>query len=107
MKGKIWLDLLKTYFRRSLNCHQTWTLRLKGHILFQGKRIYFDQDYSPDLQQKRMRVREVIKQLKKMDIQARCLYPAQLRVKLNTGEKTFASLTSAALLLKELGPPPQ
>ena len=79
---------------------QAWS---QGPVLFQGKRIYFDQDYSPDLQQKRMRVREVIKQLKKMDIQARCLYPAQLRVKLNTGEKTFASLTSAALLLKELG----
>ena len=79
---------------------QAWS---QGPVLFQGKRIYFDQDYSPDLQQKRMRVHEVIKQLKKKDIQARCLYPAQLRIKLNTGEKTFTSLTGAATLLRELG----
>lgn len=79
---------------------QAWS---QGPVLFQGKRIYFDQDYSPDLQQKRMRVHEVVKQLKKKNIQARCLYPAQLRIKLNTGEKTFTSLTKAATLLKELG----
>lgn len=79
---------------------QAWS---QGPVLFQGKRIYFDQDYSPDLQRKRMRVHEVIKQLKKKDIQARCLYPAKLRVKLNTGEKTFSSLSSATTLLKKLG----
>ena len=83
---------------------QAWS---QGPVLFQGKRIYFDQDYSPDLQQKRMRVHDVIKQLKKKDIQARCLYPAQLKIKLNTGEKTFASLMSAAALLKELGIDPR
>lgn len=58
---------------------QTWS---QGPVLFQGKRIYFDQDYAPDLQQKWMRVHKVIKQLKEKDIQARCLYPAQLRMKL-------------------------
>lgn len=79
---------------------QAWS---QGPVLFQGKRIYFDQDYSPELQQKRMKVHEVIKQLKKKNIQARCLYPAQIKIKLNSGEKTFASLTSAAALLKELG----
>lgn len=79
---------------------QAWS---QGPVLFNGKRIYFDQDYSPDLQQKRMRVHEVVKQLKKKNIQARCLYPAQLRIKLNTGEKTFATLSTAATQLKELG----
>lgn len=77
---------------------QAWS---QGPVLFQGKRIYFDQDYSPDLQQKQMRVHEVIKQLKKKDIQVRCLYSAQLRM--NTGEKTFISRTCAGTLLKELG----
>lgn len=79
---------------------QAWN---QGPVLFQGKRIYFDQDYSPDLQRKRMRVHKVIKQLKKKDIQARCLYPVKLCIKLNTGEKTFSSLSSAAMLLKKLG----
>lgn len=63
---------------------QAWS---QGPVLFQGKQIYFNQDYSPDLQQKRMGVHEVIKQLKKKDIQAWCLYPAQLRMKLNTGSR--------------------
>lgn len=63
---------------------QAWS---QGPVLFQGKQIYFNQDYSPDLQQKRMGVHKVIKQLKKKDIQAWCLYPAQLRMKLNTGSR--------------------
>lgn len=36
------------------------------------------------------------------DIQAKGLNPAQRQLKLNTGEKTLATLTSAARLLKEL-----
>lgn len=79
---------------------QAWS---QGPVLFQDKRIYFDQDYSPDLQQKRMRVQDAIKQLRKKDIQARCVYPAQLRIKTDTGEKTFTTLTRAAEHLKELG----
>lgn len=65
--------------------------------------IFFNQDYSPELQKKWVKVHDVIKQLKNKDIQAKCLCPAQLRVKLDTREKTFATLTSVTLLLKELG----
>lgn len=68
---------------------QAWS---QGPVFFQGKRIYFDQDYSPNLKQKRMRVQEVIKQLQKERNTARCLYRAQLRIKLDTGEKTFTTL---------------
>lgn len=46
---------------------------------------------------------EVIKQLKKKDILARCIYPAQLKLKLGTGEKTYTTLSSAAEVLKGLG----
>lgn len=50
-----------------------------------------------------MKVYKVTKQLKKKGIQAKCLYPAQLKIKLSTGERTFATLTNAATLLTELG----
>lgn len=78
---------------------QAWN---QGRIHFQERRIFFDQDYSPDLQRKRAKIYEVIKQLRKKGIPAKCIYPAQLRLKLNTGEKTFATLTDATAKLKEL-----
>ncbi|CAI5678027.1 unnamed protein product [Oreochromis niloticus] len=79
---------------------QAWSQK---QVFFQDKRIFLDQDYSPDLQKKRARIYEVIKQLKRKNVQAKCLYPAKLRIKLDTGEKTFATLTEAAQQLKEMG----
>ncbi|KAJ4920541.1 hypothetical protein JOQ06_024740 [Pogonophryne albipinna] len=55
------------------------------------------------LHKKRAKVHKVIKQLKKKDILARCIYPAQLKLKLGTGEKTYTTLSSAAEVLKGLG----
>ncbi|KAI4833158.1 hypothetical protein KUCAC02_016072 [Chaenocephalus aceratus] len=70
----------------------------QGQVSFQDKRIFFDQDYSPELHKKWAKVHEVIKQLKKKDILA-----AQLKLKLGTGEKTYTTLSSAAEVLKGLG----
>ncbi|KAK1905907.1 RhoGEF domain containing protein gxcH [Dissostichus eleginoides] len=56
-----------------------------------------------ELHKKRAKVHEVIKQLKKKDILARCIYPAQLKLKLGKGEKTYTTLSSAAEVLKHLG----
>ena len=60
---------------------QAWTQK---QVQFQGQPIYFDQDYSPEVQRKRARVRGVIKQLKEKGIRAGCRFPAQLRVTLET-----------------------
>ena len=79
---------------------QAWS---QGQVMFQDKRIFFDQDYSPELQKKRAKVHSAIKQLKQKGIQAKCLYPARLKLKMDSGEKTFPSLTRAADALKELG----
>lgn len=78
---------------------QAWS---QGQIHFREKRIFFDQDYSPDLQRRRAKVYEAVKQLKKKGIQAKCVYPAQLRLKLSSGEKTFSTLKDATTQLKEL-----
>lgn len=75
----------------------------KKQVTFHGKVIYFDQDYSPDIQRKRTRIRGVIKQLKEKGIRARCRFPAQLRIDLESGPKTFPTLVEAVPTLLELG----
>lgn len=78
---------------------QAWAQR---NVEFEGKKIYFDQD-SPDVQRKRKQVREVIKKLRERNIKAQAPYPAQVTVFLDTGIKTFPSLSEAQPILKELG----
>lgn len=79
---------------------QAWAQR---DVVFQGRKVYFDQDYSQDVQRKRKQVREVIKKLRERNIRAQAPYPAQLRVFLDTGIKTFPSLYEAQPTLQELG----
>ncbi|KAI4814386.1 hypothetical protein KUCAC02_003582 [Chaenocephalus aceratus] len=59
---------------KDLEIRQAWS---QGQVSFQDKRIFFDQDYSPELHKKRAKVHKVIKQLKKKDILARCAVKTQ------------------------------
>lgn len=79
---------------------QAWKQR---DVEFQGSKVYFDQDYSPEVQRKRKQVREVIKRLKERNIKAQSPYPAQLRLFLDNGIETFTSLLEAQPTLKKLG----
>lgn len=79
---------------------QAW---IQKQVMYKDKRIYFDNDYSPDLQRKRAHVRDVIRQLKTKNVRARSFYPAQLKISLDSGDKTFYTLTEAAPTLRELG----
>jgi len=79
---------------------QAWS---RGKVMFQDKRIFFDQDFSPEQQKKRAKVHAVIKQLKQKGMQAKCLYPARRKLKMDSGERIFPTLTSAADTLRELG----
>jgi len=45
----------------------------------------------------------VIKHLKQKNIRAICIYPAQLRIITDDGEKNYSTLTHALLELRELG----
>lgn len=65
--------------------------------------IYFNQDYTTEIQKRRKQVRDVIKRLKEKDIKAQSPYPAQLKGFLETGIKVFNSLTEAASMLEGLG----
>lgn len=79
---------------------QAWKQR---NAQYQGHKIYFDQDYSAEVQRKRKKVREVIKKLKEKNIRAQSPYPAQLRLYLDSGTKQFPSLLEAQSTLEELG----
>lgn len=79
---------------------QAWKLR---EIIHQGRRIYFDQDYTAHVQKKRRQVREIIKQLRERKVKAQSPFLAQLRIHLESGVKTFTTLADAAPVLKEMG----
>lgn len=78
---------------------QTW---VQKQVMYNNKQIYFDNDYFPDLQ-RRAQVRDMIRQLKKKDSTAQSFYPAQLKISLNTFDKTFSTLADALPTLQELG----
>ncbi len=79
---------------------QAWSQK---QVLYNAKRIYFDNDYSPELQRKRAQVRDIMKQLKTKNVRAQCVYPAQIKIYLEAGVKTFPTLMDATLPLRELG----
>lgn len=78
---------------------QAWRQRT---VKMDEKQIYFDNDYSPELQRKRARVRYVVKQLKQKNIKAKCIYPARLRMTVGSEEKTFQTVMDAASILQDL-----
>lgn len=75
----------------------------RGGVSYNGQKIFFDQDYTSDIQKKRKQVRDVIKLLKEKNIKAQSPFPAKLRIHLKTGPKTFTTLADAAATLGELG----
>ena len=80
------------YSEKDVILQQAWSQR---HLLYKAEPIFFDHDYSPELQKKRTQVRNAIKQLKQKNISAKCIYPAQLRIITGDGEKTYSTLTQA------------
>lgn len=77
---------------------QAWRQRI---VKMGEKQIYFDNDYSPELQRKRAKVRYVVKQLKEKNVKAKCMYPARLRMIVGSEEKTFQTMMDAAPVLKD------
>lgn len=78
---------------------QAW----KHKITYKGRTICFNQDYTTEIQKKRKQVRDVIKKLKEKTVKAQSPYPAQLKVFLESGTKTFTTLTEAAPKLEHMG----
>lgn len=75
----------------------------QGGVPYKEQKLFFDQDYTAETQKKRKQVRDVIKELKEKDIKAQSPHPAKLKIHLQSGTKTFATLADAADTLKDLG----
>ena len=86
---------------KELVIQEAWKHR--GGVMYKGQKIFFDQDYTSDIQKKRKQVREVIKQLKENNIKAQSPFPAKLKIHLKTGAKTFMTLSDAAPTLHAIG----
>ncbi|KAI4799940.1 hypothetical protein KUCAC02_016478 [Chaenocephalus aceratus] len=78
---------------------QAW----KQKTTYEGRTIYFNQDYTNEVQKKRKQVRDVTKKLKDKNVKAQSIYPAQLKVFLASGTKIFTTLTEAAPMLRDMG----
>lgn len=81
-----------------MSIRQAWSQR---QTLYKANPIYFDHDYSPELQQRTAQVRGIIK-LKQKNIKAKCIYPAQLKMFTESGENTYPTLVDAIPTLQEL-----
>lgn len=74
----------------------------KQRIMYEGRYVYFNQDFTAEVQKQRERVRDVIKKLKERNVKAQMCYPAQLRIFLDGETKTFVNLRDAAALLRKM-----
>lgn len=89
------------YRVKEMVIQEAWKRR--GGVPYNDQKIFFDQDYTADIQKKRKQVRDIIKQLKEKSIKAQSPFPAKLKIHLDSGVKTFATLGDAAETLKDLG----
>lgn len=75
----------------------------KKDIQYNGRRVFFEQDYTSDTLVKRKAYAPVRKALKEKDVRFQTLYPARLRVHLNTGTVIYKDAQEAAVDLKGRG----
>ncbi|CAL9682028.1 unnamed protein product [Knipowitschia caucasica] len=75
----------------------------KKDIQFQGRRIFFEQDYTSDALAKRKAYAPVRRALKEKGLRFQTLHPARLRVHLHTGPVVYSNASEAAEDLKKKG----
>lgn len=80
--------------------HTAWR---KKDVRYDGKRIYFDQDYPSDIFKKRKAYVEILKELKAKGIRFQTPHPAKLKVFFDSGTHTYESAAEAAKDLKKRG----
>lgn len=75
----------------------------KKDIQYNGRRVFFEQDYTSDTLAKRKAYAPIRKALKEKEIRFQTLHPARLRVHLNTGTVIYKDAQEAAADLKGRG----
>ncbi|MED6278002.1 hypothetical protein CHARACLAT_019253, partial [Characodon lateralis] len=95
--------IIKTQNAISQNFFILHNIKIGYFICYEGQTVYFNQDYTTEIQKKRKQVRDIIKQLRERNVKTRSPYPAKLKVFLDTGTKTFTTVEQAVPMLKEMG----
>lgn len=80
--------------------HTAWK---KKEVSYEGKRIYFDHDYPPEILKKRKAYVGILKELKAKGIRFQTPHPAKLRVFFDSGTQIYESAADAAKDLKKRG----
>lgn len=80
--------------------HTAWR---KKDVRCAGKRIYFDQDYPPEILKKRKAYAGILRVLKAKGIRFRTPHPAKLKVFFDSGTQNYESAAEAAEDLKKRG----
>ncbi|KAL7842069.1 hypothetical protein SRHO_G00237580 [Serrasalmus rhombeus] len=79
---------------------QAWA---RKRVDWQGNRILFDHDYSPDVLQRRRALQEAKKVLKENDVKFQTRFPAKLRVFYSDGTRVYSSAEEAERDMAERG----
>lgn len=80
--------------------HTAWR---KKDARYEGKRIYFDQDYPPEILKKRKAYVGILRELKTKGIRIQTPHPAKLKVFFDSGNQIYESTADAAKDLKKKG----
>lgn len=80
--------------------HTAWK---KKEVRLEGKRIYFDHDYPPEILKKRKAYAGILKELKIKGIRFQTPHPAKLKVFFGDGTQIYESAAEAAKDLKKRG----
>lgn len=88
------------YRIKEMVLHSAWR---KKDVRYDGKRLYFDQDYPPDILRKRKAYVGILRVLKAKGLRFQTPHPAKLRVFFDSGTKLYENATEAAEDLKKRG----
>ena len=80
--------------------HTAWKKKV---VRYEGKRIYFDQDYPPEILKKRKAYAGMLRELKAKGIRFQTPHPAKLKVFFDSGTRIYESAAEAAKDLKKRG----
>lgn len=75
----------------------------KRVLCFEGKRVFFEQDYPTEILKKRRAYADIRKMLKENGLHFQTLYPAKLKVLFDTGSVFYNSAVEAIDDLKKRG----
>lgn len=78
--------------------------RKQGELEYRGHKLRFYEDYSADVLKQRAEYKEVMAELYKRGLRPSLLFPAKLRITLQSGEKKWlTSVTEATKFIHNLG----